>query len=464
MKILFKSTLQGPKRNMLALAGLLLTGLSTVAQNQPAQLPTGPIALKDAVQYALEHKADAMKARLDIENANQEIREVRGRALPTVTANGNLTYNPILQQSVLPGDVLGAPGTVVLVPFGQEWLSVGGVSLTQNVFDLSVFTGLRTAKTTRQFYQINASLTEEQVIERVANAYYQVLVAKEQLAVSDSMYANTAKVRDIIKGQFDNGLAKKIDLDRTNVNLYNLETTRVQNRNNVAMQETALKFLMGLPIETPIALAAAEVQVKPLSLEEKPNSENRVQYQLLTTQEQLYRFQKQAEQASLYPTLSLNANYNYQGTGKELPWFSKPIDGTYWTDYASIGLNLKVPIFSGFANRARIAKADITLRKHQQDMLDTKLSLDKEYFDAVTAIKNNLQTLESQRENVKLAREVLQNTQNNYYNGLATLTDLLDSERTSTESQNNYNTALLNYKLAEIQLIKTKGELKTLAQ
>ena len=59
-------------------------------------------------------------------------------------------------------------------------------------------------------------------------------------------------------------------------------------------------------------------------------------------------------------------------------------------------------------------------------------------------------------------QEVYDNTQNNYINGLASLTDLLDSENSLVEAQNNYNTALLDYKLAEIQLIKSRGELKSL--
>jgi outer membrane protein TolC len=48
-----------------------------------------------------------------------------------------------------------------------------------------------------------------------------------------------------------------------------------------------------------------------------------------------------------------------------------------------------------------------------------------------------------------------------YLQGL-TLTDLLDAENAFTEAQNNYTAAVLDYKLAEIQLIKSKGELKTL--
>ncbi|MNY70426.1 Outer membrane efflux protein [compost metagenome] len=63
---------------------------------------------------------------------------------------------------------------------------------------------------------------------------------------------------------------------------------------------------------------------------------------------------------------------------------------------------------------------------------------------------------------MQLAKEVLDNTQNNYKNGLATLTDLLDAENAYADAQNNLSTSLLNYKVAEVQLIKAKGELNTL--
>ncbi|HRB73148.1 MAG TPA: TolC family protein, partial [Flavobacterium sp.] len=66
------------------------------------------------------------------------------------------------------------------------------------------------------------------------------------------------------------------------------------------------------------------------------------------------------------------------------------------------------------------------------------------------------------KENVTLAQEVFSNTKNNYVNGLASLTDLLDSENALTEAKNNYTSALLEYKMAEIQIIKSKGELKSL--
>jgi outer membrane protein TolC len=67
-----------------------------------------------------------------------------------------------------------------------------------------------------------------------------------------------------------------------------------------------------------------------------------------------------------------------------------------------------------------------------------------------------------QRQNVILAQEIYRSTQNNYNNGLAALTDLLDTENALTEAQNSYTQALLNYKIAEIQLIKSNGNIKSL--
>ncbi len=420
---------------------------------------TKNLSLKDAINFALTNKLEAKKAKLSIENADFQIMETRSQALPNISANGGLTYNAILQQSALPGEFFGQPaGSIVLVPFGQKWISTAGVSLTQNIFDMSVFTGLRAAKSTREFYQINSALTDEQIIEKVATAYYEVFVAQEKFNVSDSTYNNTKKTRDVIKGQFDNGLAKKIDLDRTVVKLNNNDTERQKAANQVILNENALKFLIGMPISTAIVLVKEDVAVRPMFTEAKPDVEQRNEFQLMRTEEKLLVFQKKATTAGFYPTLSLNANYNYQGLGNEFPWFETPQNGVYWTDYSSIGLNLKIPIFTGFGTRAKVGQADVALREHQAEMEDTKLRLTKEFEDASTNIKSNLATLESQRNNVTLAESVLSDTRNNYYNGLAPLTDLLDAENELTTARNNYNTALLEYKKAEIQLMKSKGE------
>ncbi|MGN4144302.1 TolC family protein [Flavobacterium johnsoniae] len=441
---------------------IFLIVLCTIGLSAAAQTTT--LTLKDAVNYALQNKADAKKAKLQVENSEYKIQEVRSRALPQISANGNLTYNPIIQTTVIVGAAFGAPGTAIQAAFGQKWTSTAGVSLTQAIFDQSVFTGLRAAKSTREFYQINDQLTEEQVIERVANNYYSVYVQKERLTLLDSNYVNTTKVRDIVQGQFDNGLAKKIDLDRIIVKMSNIDTERQQIKNQITLQENALKFYMGMPIETQIDMPKEEFEVVPAALTQEPNIENRTEYLLLKKQEELLVLNKKAVQAGYYPTLSLTAGYNYIGQGPEFPWFAKPEKGVYWSDFSAIGLNLHVPIFTGFGTRAKVRQADVEIRSLQEDIKDTKLSLDLDYRNAMAQIENNLVTIENQKENMRLATEILSNTKNNYLQGLASLTDLLDAENASLEAQNNYTRAVLNYKIAEISLIKSKGELKSLTK
>ncbi|OXA92726.1 TolC family protein [Flavobacterium hercynium] len=439
---------------------IILIFLCSIGLSVNAQVKT--LTLKEAITYALENKSDAKKSKLQVENSEYKIQEVRSRALPQITGNASLTYNPVIQTTVIDGAGFGAPGTTIQAAFGQKWTSGAGISLSQALFDQSVFTGLKAAKSTREFYQINNQLTEEQVIERVANNYYSVYVQRERLSLIDSSYVNTGKVKDIIQGQFDNGLAKKIDLDRIVVKLSNISTQRQQIVNQIQLQENALKFYMGMPIESQIEIPKEQFEVTSAALTESPNIENRTEYLLLKKQEELLVYQKKSVVAGYYPTLSLVANYNYLGQGPEMPLFAKPKDGVYWSDFSAIGLNLRVPIFTGFGTRAKVRQADVEIRSLQEDMKETKLSLDLDYKNATTQIQNSLITIDNQKENMRLATEILSNTRNNYLQGLASLTDLLDAENASLEAQNNYTRAILDYKIAEVSLIKSKGELKTL--
>src|SRR5690606_35052385 len=115
---------------------------------------------------------------------------------------------------------------------------------------LSLHDALPISKTTREFYRINAQLTEEQVIEKVATTYYEVYKTKSQVETLDKTIANTTRVRDVIQSLFENGLAKKIDLDRTNVTLNNIKSSRQQLINALQVQENSLKYLIGMDLNT----------------------------------------------------------------------------------------------------------------------------------------------------------------------------------------------------------------------
>ncbi|HUH25525.1 MAG TPA: TolC family protein [Flavobacterium sp.] len=417
------------------------------------------LTLSEAVNYALENKAEAINARLDVKNSEYMIDEVRANALPQINANGSLDYNPILQETAM--DFMGES---MVIKMGKPWQSTAVVSLNQQLFNQAVFTGLKAAKTTREFYAINAQLTEEQVIEKVASSYYEVYKTKSQIKTIDQTVANTTRVRDVIQSLFDNGLAKKIDLDRTNVSLNNIKSNRQQLVNALELQENALKYLIGMDINNPIVLPDNTFEITRHALiDENTNIENRTEIQLLEKQSELLALNKKATEAQGYPSLSLRANYGYLGIGDKFPWFQS-YPGAYWSNFSTVGLNLSIPIFNGGVVRAKTKQAQTAIDQLEVQKRDIRLALDLSLNNAITQLNNSIITLNTQKENVSLAKEVLSNIENNYKFGLASLTDLLDAETSYAVSQNSYTNALLDYKIAEVQLIKAKGELKTLKE
>ena len=427
----------------------LALGIFSVASTLAYSQQT--VTLKQAIEFALQNKADALKAKLDITNADAKILEAKAGALPKVTGSTNITYNPIIQEIALGGQTF---------KMGQPWVAVAGVQLQQALFNQQVFIGLKAAKSTKEFYQLNANLTEEQIIERVSNAYFQVFTAQEQKNTLESSYSSTEKVRNVIKSLYDNGLSKKIDLDRTNVNLTNIETNIKQSNNGITQAENALKFYMGMPIETKIQLVQEDMAVTPHLLDETVNTDERTEVKVLLKNKELLEYQKKATIANYYPTVNLTANYNWQGLGEKFPLTNGSSKGVMWSDYSAIGLGINIPIFNGFATKAKVQQNQIDIDKLEIDIKDTKLGLDQAYQNAKAQIENSLATLESQKANVKLAEDVLADTKSNYQYGLATLTDLLDAENSLVQAKNNYTTAILDYKIAEVQYYKSKGELK----
>lgn len=412
------------------------------------------LSLNKAINYALEHKAEAIKARLNYENTQYQIEQVRSAALPQINASGGLTYNPLLQQVSIGGQT---------IKMGKNWNTSIGISLQQQIFNQSVFIGLKAAKTTREFYALNQQLTNEGIIEKVATAYYQVYQTKQKLATVENNLSSTTKTRDVLAGLFKSGLAKKIDLDRMNVAINNLQATKQQIINTLQLQEHSLKFIIGMDINTPIIMPNDTFAARNILIDEEVSIENRTEMKVIAKQLDMLHLDKKAKQAEYYPTLALSATLAHTGMGNEFPWFNKSPEVNFFST-SSVGVSLSIPIFNGFSTRAKVQQADISIKKAEADKKDAVLAINLDIANAKTQINNSLLTINSQKENVSLAKEVLSNVQNNYRNGLANLTDLLDAENAYTEAENNYTNALLEYKLAEIALLKAKGNLNLLTQ
>ncbi len=416
------------------------------------------ITLSDALTFALQNNSKIRKAKLDIDGGKYKVEEVRSQALPQISGNAGLNYNPIIGQQVV-----DFGGTSQTLKFGKKWNSSAGIQFSQQLFNQQVFTGLQAAKSSEEYYNLVSQLTEEQVIEMVANNYYQVLVNRQQLTVVDNNMKNVKVIEKITANQFQNGLAKKIDVDRIKVNITNLETQRSQTLNMITLLENQLKFSMGMSVTTLILLPETELTevIQLPQFTDTVSLANKTEVKLLDNADKLLALQRKAYVSEYYPSLSLSGNYTYSSQNDSFDFLNTSSTAIGFGSSA-VGLTLRVPIFNGFLTRAKIRQADVAISKAKEDRLETNNALNFAYENAKLQLRNSLTTINAQKKNAALAEEIYKSTQNNYNNGLASLTDLLDTETSLTRAQNNYTEALLNYKVAEIQLIKSNGNIKSL--
>lgn len=439
-----------------------ITVMPSVAQVQEENLQE-EYTLKEALEYALKYNTQIQNAELTEIEKDIYTKEVKSAVLPQFNGSASYTDNYLLPVLILPAALAGGePGTTQQIQVGTQHNVAAGVQLSQQVFNQSVFTGLKAAKASERYYQLNTELTEEQVIEGISQLYYQVLITKQQKEFVERNLEQTDKLLKVAESQLENGVIKKIDLSRIKVNRTNLESQLQNLENAYSKQLNLLKYNMGMSGETEITLADAEIEIPATQADLGDDFLNdHTQLELLDQQRELTLLEQKSFKAGYFPTLSLSMNYQYQGVSNELDFLGENSPAT-WYDVGSIGVNLSVPIFDGFKKSRQLQQSKIRMQKLENSMRDTKERLEVEYNNALNDMISSRTNLEAQQENMKLATEVYNVTQETYQYGLASLTDLLNAETALTQAQTEYAQALLNNKVSEINLLKSKGDLKTL--
>lgn len=432
---------------------------NATAQDQPKAL-----SLKQAIEFALENNTKATKSKLDEEESRYNIKEVRSQALPQLKATGTLDNNLNIPVQLLPGEIVGqAPGTTVEARFGQKYTVSGGLELNQKLFDQSVLGALKAADASNKFYALNTARTKEEVIFQITSDFYQTLIIEENLNIQKANQEKMKKLIEMAEYQHKAGVIKTVDLNRLKVNLTNSET-QIQNlQSDLETQLNTMKYHMGMSISESISLDGSTDTLNETTinnaLSEGDLSNGRYDYQIVKQQQLLNSLEIKNFRAGYVPTLSAYARQSYNAQRNEFNFFdgSKP-----WFPTTVVGMSLNIPIFDGLKKSAQVQQSKIRLQKLERDEADVKRSINLEYQNALSQLKNSQLSMESQRANVALAEEVYTITEDSYKQGIVPLSDLLNSETELLEANNNFNASLLRYKLAQLSILKAKGQLQTI--
>jgi outer membrane protein TolC len=413
--------------------------------------------LPQAIEYAFKNQAMVLNAQLDEQIAKNTVKQTTGIGLPQVS--GSFSFQDFLKlpTSLLPGDFFGQPGTQVPVQFGVKYQSALGLEASQLLFDGSYLVGLQAAKTYKELSIRNSKRTKIETAVAVSKAYYSVLVSNEQLGLLDANLLRLHKSLHDIEAYYKNGLVEKVDVDRLHVLTNNLETERENVIRLLALNTNLLKFQMGMPIESKLTLSDS---IKELSLTadvlvaDSLAYRNRVEFSLGQTQKKLNELNLKRYRSEFLPSIVAfgSTSNSYQNNS-----FSQLYSTNYPTSL--VGLKLSLPIISGGQRIYKIKNARLEVQKSANDLANLQNGINLEINQAKTSFLNGLQSLENQKRNMELSKEVLRISKVKYEQGVGSSLEVTAAETSLKESQNNYINALYESLINKVNLDRALGRI-----
>lgn len=446
------------RRTFLVIMMFCLPVLVIAQRPDTAKITRHEFSILQAVDYARKNNVNVKNALLDVQIQEQVNREVTSNAYPQINGSGSYTYNAKLPVSLVPAEFFGGPpGTFQKIAFGLKHNMTGGVELNQLLFDGQVFVGLQARAATMDFSRKYVEVTEEMIKANIYKIYYQLVVSKRQVELLESNIARFEKLLSDTREIYKAGFAEQLDVDKVSVGLTNLQTEKIKALNQINNGYFGLKVLMGMPVMDELVLTddLQDSDIKEGLLEAIAYQySDRKEYQYADLGIRLNEYNIKRYKLSKIPTVSLNAYYNQNAQRDKFDF----VGGT-WFGISAITLRVNVPIFNGFATKARIEKAQLTLQQSVNTRESLKLSIDNEVETAKSNFRSAVAALDFQKKNMELAEKIYQQTKKKYEMGTGSQTEINTAQTDLKAAQTNYITVLYDAIIARVDFMKATGKL-----
>ena len=417
-------------------------------------------ALQEAIDYALKHNYTYMNAENDAKFNTYRKNEILGQGLPQINGTADLRDNIVLPTQLIPGSFVGGPaGTFIPVKFGVPYNVTASAAVNQLIFSSDYLVGVQAAKELINLSQKNVLRSKVETAQNVSKAYYGVLINRERIKILDLNIDRVKTLKDNATALNINGFAEKIDVDRLEVNYNNLVTEKEKTLRLVALSELALKFQMGYDLQKPIELTDDMSKIENGEDAQNISADNqditkRPEYMVLQSQQKLNEYDLKRYRMSYIPSLSAYGLVAEQFQKSKLDFNSNS-----WFPFAYIGATLNVPIFDGLQKHWRVQQAKVNLLKTQNNFSQLKQSIGLEIQSATVSYKNALVSLQTQKKNIGLARNVYEVTKKKYEQGIGSSLDMNTTENDLHAAETNYFNSLYDLIIAKIDYQKATGTL-----
>ena len=431
------------KYRLLMIAG----ALAVVSSGLHAQ------GISDLTQILADARANdptyqASKLRLEAEL--EKLPEARALLFPQI--NANVTGNEV-------DETLSAPDAPFVVQGNASYGTHSyGVTLRQVIFDPAVFSQVKRARLEAEIAKAGIEIANQDLLLRAAQGYFQVLLAKDNVELSEANLKSSEEQFRQVDGRFNVGLATRSEHQDALARWQRAIASDIVNRNSMQNVERLLEVITGsrysdfanLPADTPVAMVLEGVNRE--SWMEAVRNNNLSLYQQRLRLEVAGR-SLDIQKAGHYPTLQAVVDHRTNVNDGSLSGATSRNKNT------NASLQLNIPIFSGGLVRSRVRSARYEYEATLQDLENTQASVEREAQALLDQVASQKQTVEALGKAVEATETALKAKQEGFKAGLETNLDVLDAQRDLFQTSLDYNQARYDTLVLRLQLEQIAGNL-----
>ena len=396
------------------------------------------LTLNEAWDYAIKNNPDQKSYILNNEKAKADLHSSESYLWPIFGGNLAGQLNTKLPTTVVPGEIFGKPGQTMNVQFGQKYNYNTGLTASKTILDWQHWIQVKIAKNDLLTTQLETDAYKQNLKQQVALYYYSVAVSQEAL----NLYKQNLLVADstviITDQKFRQGIINSISSNLSVISCNNIHQQILNTEILLDQCKNSLKILLGIEKETDLEIDTTGLmkQFLPVDVQNLGKDKNlAIQENQIRSTELKVNLQK----SSFVPKMNL---YGYYGLQQYRNDFGISFNNNKWFQSSYVGVDVQVPIFSGFLNRNKLKSSKIEYKKSQTewDESERKAAMNDELL--INEFKKSQQMLQPVSENFNLYRQNQQMTYNQLKEGLISMDYYFKTVEDYLNSENSYLNAL----------------------
>ena len=325
---------------------LLILGISGLQ----AQVSADTLSLDNAVQLALANNHQLLISQLERQKILLQKKELNSRLMPQVEAYSSLSHFYAIPRMVIPGEIFGLTGKIP-VELGTRFDWNSGLKFGQLIYNQSYFTSLKLVSELLSLQDLSHQQQTEEIIYQTSTLFQLCNTIEHQLSVFDSTIQNMERLKEIVRAQYENGIARKADVERVAIDISKLEIEKLRMRESYTQQLNLLKIITGTEPDRQIYPFAEYPPKTSLEQSACPDIHNRIELRILEKQRTAGQLELKMEKQSRWPVLTAFGQHYYQGMRDQFDFLDGGEDRFFLS--GMIGVQLSDSRYSpGLRNRA----------------------------------------------------------------------------------------------------------------